>query len=216
MKANLVLFDLDGTLLDTAPDLAYALNCQRQQHGLAELPEQQIRPYASHGTTGLLKVGFDMDKSHAQYAQYVEEYLAIYGQVFNRQPQLFAGISELLAQLQAAGIAWGVVTNKHRQFSQPLLESLGLLAQASCLICGNDVQQPKPAPEGLLKACQDASVAPQQAIYVGDAQRDIAAGIAAGMPTVVAMYGYLSEHDQPELWGANYAIQHPQQLMQLL
>lgn len=212
MHPTLVLFDLDGTLVDTAPDLAYALNLQRQLHGLAAMPENEIRPYASHGSTGLLKVGFGIDKQHPEFADYVSEYLSLYGQVFDRDPQLFGGMQDLLNSFAQQNILWGVVTNKHRQFSQPLMSKLGLSEQCACLICGDDVSQPKPSPEGLLTACDKLGFLPKDTVYVGDAERDIQAGKEAGMRTVIAMYGYLSEQDMPQQWLADNMIYQPQEL----
>ncbi len=216
MKPTLVLFDLDGTLVDTAPDLAYALNLQRQRHGLPILHEDLIRPYASHGSTGLLKVGFGIDKQHSDFDHYVAEYLSLYGQVFNRHPHLFSGMGDLLNTFSQLDIRWGVVTNKHRQFSQPLMDKLGYASQCACLICGDDVSQPKPSPEGLLNACKQLGFLPEDSIYIGDAERDIQAGRAAGMRTVIAMYGYISAQDAPQEWHADHMIYHPQELKQII
>lgn len=209
----MILFDLDGTLVDTAHDLAYALNLQRVRHGLAELPLDVIRPYASHGSKGLLAIGFDLSDTDDTFASMRDEYLAIYDEVLTRKPILFDGISELLARLEANNIPWGVVTNKPRRFTQPLMQSIGLLARAACVVSGDDAARPKPYPDTLLMACKQAGVNPQQCWYVGDAERDIQAGKAAGMQTVVALYGYLSKTDQPEAWGADQAIQAPLDLL---
>ncbi len=209
----MILFDLDGTLVDTAHDLAYALNLQRVRHGLAELPLDVIRPYASHGSKGLLAIGFDLSDTDDTFASMRDEYLAIYDEVLTRKPILFDGISELLARLEANNIPWGVVTNKPRRFTQPLMQSIGLLTRAACVISGDDAARPKPYPDTLLMACKQAGVNPQQCWYVGDAERDIQAGKAAGMQTVVALYGYLSDTDQPEAWGADQAIQAPLDLL---
>jgi len=209
----MILFDLDGTLVDTAHDLAYALNLQRMQHGLAELPLDVIRPYASHGSKGLLAIGFDLSDEDDAFVSMRDEYLAIYDQVLTRKPILFDGISELLVTLEANNIPWGVVTNKPRRFTQPLMQSIGLLTRAACVISGDDAARPKPYPDTLLMACKQAGVNPQQCWYVGDAERDIQAGKAAGMQTVVALYGYLSDTDQPEAWGADQAIQAPLDLL---
>ncbi|ACT47812.1 HAD family hydrolase [Methylotenera mobilis] len=212
----MILFDLDGTLVDTAHDLAYALNLQRIRHGLAELPLDVIRPYASHGSKGLLAIGFDLSDENEAFARMRDEYLAIYDQVLTRQPILFDGIAELLAVLEANNIPWGVVTNKPRRFTQPLMQSIGLLTRAACVVSGDDAARPKPYPDTLFMACKQAGVSPQQCWYVGDAERDIQAGKAAGMQTVVALYGYLSEADQPETWGADKAIQGPLDLLTLV
>jgi phosphoglycolate phosphatase len=208
-----MLFDLDGTLVDTAHDLGYALNLQRVRHGFAELPLEVIRPYASHGSKGLLAIGFNLSDADDAFAGMRDEYLAIYDQVLTRKPVLFDGISELLVTLEANNIPWGVVTNKPRRFTQPLMQSIGLLARAACVVSGDDAARPKPYPDTLLMACKQAGVSPQQCWYVGDAERDIQAGKAAGMQTVVALYGYLSETDQPETWGADQAIQAPLDLL---
>jgi len=209
----MMLFDLDGTLVDTAHDLGYALNLQRVRHGLAELPLEVIRPYASHGSKGLLAIGFNLSDADDAFAGMRDEYLAIYDQVLTRKPVLFDGISELLVTLEANNIPWGVVTNKPRRFTQPLMQSIGLLARAACVVSGDDAARPKPYPDTLLMACKQAGVSPQQCWYVGDAERDIQAGRAAGMQTVVALYGYLSETDQPEAWGADQTIQAPLELL---
>jgi len=209
----MILFDLDGTLVDTAHDLAYALNLERMRHGLAELPLDVIRPYASHGSKGLLAIGFDLSDEDDAFVSMRDEYLAIYDQVLTRKPILFDGISELLVTLEANNIPWGVVTNKPRRFTQPLMQSIGLLTRAACVISGDDAARPKPYPDTLLMACKQAGVNPQQCWYVGDAERDIQAGKAAGMQTVVALYGYLSDTDQPEAWGADQAIQAPLDLL---
>jgi len=209
----MILFDLDGTLVDTAHDLAYALNLQRVRHGLAELPLDVIRPYASHGSKGLLAIGFDLSDTDDTFATMRDEYLDIYDEVLTRKPILFDGVSELLARLEANNIPWGVVTNKPRRFTQPLMQSIGLLTRAACVVSGDDAARPKPFPDTLLMACEQVGVDPQQCWYVGDAERDIQAGKAAGMQTVVALYGYLSETDQPEAWGADQAIQAPLDLL---
>lgn len=212
----MILFDLDGTLVDTAHDLAYALNLQRVRHGLAELPLDVIRPYASHGSKGLLAIGFDLTVEDALFDKMREEYLAIYDQVLTRQPILFDGIAELLTSLEARNIPWGVVTNKPRRFTQPLMQSIGLLTRAACVVSGDDAPQPKPAPDTLLMACKQADINPEQCWYVGDAERDIQAGKAAGMRTVVALYGYLADTDQPAAWGADRTINEPLDLLALV
>jgi phosphoglycolate phosphatase len=212
----MILFDLDGTLVDTAHDLAYALNLQRARHGLAELPLDIIRPYASHGSKGLLAVGFDLTADDALFDKMRDEYLAIYDQVLTRKPILFDGISELLTTLEAKDIPWGVVTNKPRRFTQPLMHSIGLLTRAACVISGDDAPQPKPAPDTLLMACKQADIKAEQCWYVGDAERDIQAGKAAGMRTVVALYGYIADTDKPASWGADQSINEPLDLLALV
>ena len=206
---RMVLFDLDGTLVDTAHDLGYALNLQREKNGLQHLPHEVIRPYASHGSKGLLSVGFNLTPEDANFQTMRDEYLALYDQVLTRSPTLFDGVDELLTQLESKGILWGVVTNKPRRFTVPLLDSINLMQRATCVVCGDDVKEPKPHPASLLLACQQAKVQPQDCWYVGDAERDIQAGRAAGMKTVVALYGYLDATDKPEEWGADEYTNSP-------
>ncbi|MDO9281830.1 MAG: HAD-IA family hydrolase [Methylotenera sp.] len=212
----MILFDLDGTLVDTAHDLAYALNLQRERHGLEALPFEVIRPYASHGSKGLLAIGFDLTPEVASFATMREEYLALYDEVLTRQPILFDGMAELLAQLDERQVRWGVVTNKPRRFTQPLMQNIGLITRAACVVSGDDAARPKPYPDTLLLACAQAEVNPQMCWYVGDAERDIQAGIAAGMQTAVALYGYLDVTDQPAEWGAHTFINAPLDVLKLI
>lgn len=210
----MILFDLDGTLVDTAHDLAYALNLQRERHGMPLLPLDVIRPYASHGTTALLSVGFNLSPADDNFAAMREEYLALYDQVLTRKPVLFDGVAELLETLDKQAMDWGVVTNKPRRFTQPLLQNIGLLERAACVVSGDDAMRPKPYPDTLLLACELAGgVNPQHCWYVGDAERDIQAGKAAGMQTVVALYGYLGEDDRPHAWGADLSVNTPLELL---
>jgi N-acetyl-D-muramate 6-phosphate phosphatase len=213
MSLRTILFDLDGTLVDTAPDLGLALNLQRERHGLPPLAQELIRPHASHGSRGLLGVGFGLEPGHRDFGAMREEYLDLYDQVFTRSPVLFWGVAELLATLESKGFGWGVVTNKPRRFTVPLMRALGLEDRAACVVSGDDAPLAKPHPETLLMACQMAETVPAECIYVGDAERDIQAGHAAGMQTVVARYGYLDEHDRPETWGAETMIDAPLDLL---
>jgi N-acetyl-D-muramate 6-phosphate phosphatase len=211
-----VLFDLDGTLVDTAADLGYALNLQRQRHGLAFLPDAAMRPYASHGSKGLLQIGFGLSPEDPTFDHMRTEYLALYTEVLTRQPVLFPGMAETLAAIEQQGLQWGIVTNKPRRFTTPIVEALGLAARAGAVISGDDAAAPKPSPQTLLLACERMQLNPASTIYLGDAERDVQAGNAAGMTTLVALFGYLSETDQPEQWGAKGYIQHPQDLLSYL
>ncbi len=212
----MILFDLDGTLVDTAHDLAYALNLQRERHDLNALPFDVIRPYASHGSKGLLSIGFDLTPEETSFPAMREEYLALYDQVLTRQPILFDGMKELLALLDEKHVRWGVVTNKPRRFTQPLMRNIGLIERAACVVSGDDAARPKPHPDTLLLACAQADVSPQACWYVGDAERDIQAGKAAGMRTAVALYGYLDVTDQPAEWGADAFVNAPLDIMALI
>ena len=204
-----VLFDLDGTLADTAPDLGHALNLQRERHGLPPLPQEIIRPYASHGTVGLFDIGFGLTPQDARFAPMREEYLTLYTANLCLHTTLFPGMDELLAALEARNIAWGVVTNKPARFTNPLLELLGLSKRAASIISGDTCSHPKPHPEPLLCAAREIGVAPQSCLYVGDAERDIEAARAAGMSALIADYGYLGAEDHPESWGADGRIATP-------
>ena len=211
-----ILFDLDGTLVDTAPDLGRALNMQRERHGLPPLPQETIRPFASHGSRGLLGIGFELTPADAEFPAMRDEYLDLYDEVFTQAPVLFDGMGEVLEALESLDMQWGVVTNKPRRFTGRLMQALRLDARAACIVSGDDAERPKPYPDTLLLACELALCAADACLYVGDAERDIVAGHAAGMRTVVARYGYLDEHDAPETWRAEFMIDTPQELLQRL
>ncbi len=212
-----ILFDLDGTLVDTAPDLAHALNLQLIKHAKAPLPYEHIRPFASHGSRGLVGLGFGITPHHANFIAMRDEYLSIYESVYTRSPILLPGIADLLQAIENKGLTWGIVTNKPRRFTVGLIESMGLDLQnrAVCIVCGDDAPQPKPSPLTLLMACEQISVKPENCIYVGDAERDIIAGKAAGMQTVVALFGYIDVSDKPAEWGADALILQPNGLLEL-
>jgi N-acetyl-D-muramate 6-phosphate phosphatase len=210
-----VFFDLDGTLVDTAPDLGYALNLQLQRHGKPVLTDDEIRPFASHGSRGLLGLGFGITPQDAQFIAMRDEYLSLYDEVFTRQPRLFSGMEAVLKSLAEQAIPWGIVTNKPRRFTQPLVASMGLDKLATCVVSGDDAPQPKPSPATLLMACAQTGVQPEECVYVGDAERDIQAGKAAGMHTLVALFGYLDASDTPETWGADGLIHQPEDLLLL-
>lgn len=212
----MILFDLDGTLLDTAPDLGLALNIQLARHGFSELAPDVIRPYASHGSKGLLKLGFGIESEDPGFDALRLEYLDIYNEVFKKSPKFFEGMDEVLDRIEENKISWGIVTNKPRRFSQPLVEALNLNTRFACLVCGDDAQRPKPFPDTLLLACQNASVNPSECYYVGDAERDILAGVSAGMETIVALYGYISKDESPSNWGASYFINSPNEILSIL
>ncbi|MCB4811500.1 HAD-IA family hydrolase [Methylovorus menthalis] len=214
--ADVILFDLDGTLVDTAPDLAYALNLQRERHGLAALPLDDIRPFASHGSRGLLHKGFGLTMDDSEFETMRNEYLAIYDEVFARSPVLFSGMAEVLAHIESQSLRWGVVTNKPRRFTEPMMQVMGLSRRAACVVSGDDAARAKPYPDTLLLACAQMAVKPQQCLYIGDAERDIEAGRTAGMKTVLAMYGYLDDQDQTEQWGADAMIDQPLDLIALI
>lgn len=211
-----ILFDLDGTLVDTAPDLGLALNIQLERHGLQPLLHEQIRPAASHGTGALLELGFNLKPADDGFIEKRDEYLAIYDEVLANAPVLFDGMAELLAMIESQGLPWGIVTNKPKRFTVPMMRAMGLDKRAACIISGDDAARAKPHPDTLLMACDIIQKSATDCIYVGDAQRDIEAGIAAGMRTAVAMYGYLSVLDKPKEWGADFLISQPQEILALI
>lgn len=204
-----VLFDLDGTLVDTAPDLAYALNLQRARHGLPALADDLIRPQASHGARGLLGLGFDLHPDDAKFAAMREEFLELYAANICRRSQPFPGIAELLAAIESRGLKWGVVTNKPARFTEPLMSILDLAERAACIVSGDTCPQSKPHPAPMLAAATACGTDPAHCLYLGDAERDIQAANAAGMPALVAAWGYLDAADQPHTWGAHGSVAHP-------
>ena len=214
MKA--VLFDLDGTLIDSAPQLVGALNQLRQQYDLPPIPFLVGRPYASHGAAGLLKAGFNMDKNDPLFDARVQEFLDIYKEVFNQNMQCMEGVEELINTLNLRKISWGIMTNKAKKFAKPIVSSHPVLKSAGCLIAGDDVSVPKPSPEGLIKASQMLSIEPSDIIYLGDDRRDVMAANDAGMASMAARYGYLEIGDDAKSWGAKYIIDKPSELLDYL
>jgi N-acetyl-D-muramate 6-phosphate phosphatase len=213
-----ILFDLDGTLVDTAPDLGHALNLQLIRHGKQPLADTAIRPFASHGSRGLVGLGFGITPKDDNFIKMRDEYLSLYESVFTRSPVLLPGIAELLQAIESKGLNWGIVTNKPRRFTQPLIKSMGmdLSKRAACVVSGDDAPNPKPSPETLLIACYQVGVKSENCMYIGDAERDIVAGKAAGMKTVVALFGYIDVTDKPQEWNADFLIETPKQLIEIL
>jgi len=210
-----VLFDLDGTFADTAPDLCYALNLMRTARGLAPVALAVTRPVTSMGARGLLGAGFGISPDHSDYLALRDEFLDLYEQNLCHDTRLFPGTLELLADIEARGLKWGIVTNKAERFALPLLEQLRLGSRAACMIGGDTTGKLKPHPEPLLAASRKIAIVPEACVYVGDDPRDIAAGRAAGMMTVAVTYGYLNGSD-PADWGADAVIDHPHELLQHL
>ncbi len=211
-----VLFDLDGTLADTAPDLAYALNETLKLNNKAPLPFEKIRPVVSHGGIALIKLGFGFGPEEEKYESVRQQLLDIYLENIARETRLFPGVSELLATLENKHLPWGIVTNKPGWLTNPLMDKLNLSQRAACIVSGDTVSKNKPHPEPMYYACKQANIVPEKCIYVGDAERDIAAGRAAGMKTVAALFGYLLENDNPSDWQADYTINHPLELLEII
>jgi phosphoglycolate phosphatase len=198
-----VLFDLDGTLLDTAPDFAVVLNTMLQRHGRTPLPFEAIRRNVSNGARALVQLGFEIDDQHPQFSPLLEELLDRYQRRLSVDTRLFEGMSQLLDLLEARKLAWGIVTNKPARYTDAILHDLKLAQRCAAAICPDHVAHRKPHAEPLRAACAVIGCEPTGAIYVGDHRRDIEAGINAGMPTIAAGYGYVSADDPPESWGAN-------------
>ena len=213
---RLVLFDLDGTLADTAPDLAYALNQTLIRHGRQALPFAKIRPHVSHGGIALIRAGFDIAPDHPEFQRYREDLLAVYLANITRETTLFQGMEPVLEQLEHQAIGWGVVTNKPAWLTDPLMEGLGLTQRAACIISGDTTPNSKPHPGPILHACKLAGRAPHECLYIGDAERDIIAGRAAGTTTLTALFGYLDSHDRPDTWGADGTVATPGQVLEKL
>jgi len=211
-----VLFDLDGTLANTAPDLRNALNRQRIARGLSPLPLETIRTEASAGARGLLGLGFNIKPGDAGYDLMRAEFLDFYEERLCHDTSLFPGVVELLEELDLRGLPWGIVTNKPARFTIPLLQLLGLSNRPACVVSGGDTPRSKPYPDPLLKASGVISIDPAECIYLGDDMRDVQASVAAGMEPVIAKYGYLGSISPPECWGAKYLIDRPEELLSYL
>ncbi len=210
-----VLFDLDGTFADTAPDLGRAVNAMRTARGLPPVALSETRRVTSLGARGLLGVGFGMGPEHADYVAMRDEFLRIYEANLCRDTTLFPGIAELVDRIEAAGLRWGIVTNKAERFALPLLQQLGYAARAACIIGGDTTGHMKPHPAPLLAAAQRLSLQPDTCIYVGDDERDIQAGRAAGMATIAVRFGYLNGSD-PETWGADAIASAPEEIIKFI
>ena len=210
-----MLFDLDGTLVDTAPDMVSALQDLQQHHGLEPVQYDRGRSNVSNGAMGLLLMGFP-DWSEEQRQDLICEFIELYSERLAYESALFDGIETLLDELDDGDCPWGVVTNKPTHLTEPLLEQLKVAHRCVCIVSGDTLEHRKPHPAPLLHACELARVAPAQTIYVGDASRDIEAGRAAGMGTIAAGYGYITADDSPGDWGADMIVDDTQELTQIV
>lgn len=207
-----VLFDLDGTLLDTVEDFYRIIEQMRNERKAAEVPAQLIRQQVSNGSVGMLCAAFSMRPDAPGFDELREDFLQRYDRQLAVHTRPFPGIPDLLDWLDAEQIPWGVVTNKLSRFSTPLLAAIGWSERCAALVCPDQVSQPKPHPEPLLKACQQMAIDPAASLYIGDHQRDIDAGRAAGMQTIAALYGYLPVGDDPARWQADHSIANAAEL----
>ncbi|MDP2398963.1 MAG: phosphoglycolate phosphatase [Burkholderiales bacterium] len=210
-----VLFDLDGTFADTAPDLGLAVNTMRAARGLSPVPLADTRRVTSLGARGLLSVGFGITPEHPDYLAMREEFLQLYENKLCCETTLFPGMAELIDRLEQRNVVWGIVTNKAERFAKPLMLQLGYATRAACIIGGDTTAHMKPHPAPLLAAAEAIGIAPQSCLYVGDDERDIRAGRAAGMRTVAVRFGYLNGSN-PEDWNADSLVSSPLEIENIL
>ena len=214
--APLLLFDLDGTLVDSAPDLAGAANDLRAVHGLPALPYAALRPMVGTGARGMVGVAFGVAPEHERFAELRDAFLARYAERLLERTRLFDAVQPVLDRLDAAGLRWGIVTNKAMRFTGPIVDGLGLSARAAVVIAGDTTPHAKPHPEPLLEAARRVGVTPAACAYVGDDHRDMVAGRAAGMATLAAAWGYLGDGEPVHAWGADRVLESPDQLLNWL
>jgi phosphoglycolate phosphatase len=211
-----VLFDLDGTLIDSAPDLGAAADKMRTDRGLSSLPLVQYRPMAGAGARGMIGVAFGIAPTHGDFEALKEEFFRNYEACMTERTYAFDGVADLIARLNQAGLKWGVVTNKSERFALPLTRAMPLFQSAKTIVGGDTTPHAKPHPAPLLEAARQIGIAPERCLYVGDDERDIVAGRAAAMPTVAAAYGYLGATAATDHWKADATIATPSALLSLL
>lgn len=215
-KYRAVLFDLDGTLLDTAPDFLTCTNRLLASKGMPLLEEHDMRRLVTHGSAGIVRGVFALQQDHPDFEPIRQELLALYFENLADRTRPFPGISELLSQLQERQIPWGIVTNKPERYTLAILEQLPLGAVPATVVCPDHVRRTKPDPESVLLACSLLAVAPEQTVFIGDHLRDIEAGLRAGTTTIAAGYGYLDENEDPTSWGADHTVTCATQLATLI
>lgn len=211
-----VLFDLDGTLADTAPDLAFALNTLLAEEGRPPAPYASVRAEASHGARALLAVGFGIEPGHADYERLRSRFLELYGIYLSSRTTLFPGMDQVLSALGNRAIPWGIVTNKPSHLTKRVAAALGLDHHTRCIVSGDTTPHQKPHPEPMLHACMLIGCAARDCLFVGDSDRDIEAGRLAGMRTLAARFGYLRTTDDPASWGADGMIDAPIEILDWL
>ncbi len=211
-----VLFDLDGTLIDTAPDMAAALDQLCREENQLLLPFYKVRPVVSDGSVALVKLAFGTELEEERLERLKKRYLDIYKQKIAVHSKLFQGTQAVLDHIEKQGLNWGVVTNKPGWLTEPLMEALGLTDHAACIVSGDTTENRKPHPEPMYHACELAGSQAEECIYIGDAHRDIEAGNNAGMKTLIAQYGYIDEHEDTDSWKANHSIDKPEEILEYL
>jgi 2-phosphoglycolate phosphatase len=211
-----VLFDLDGTFADTAPDLAGALNRLREEHGLPPIPPETMRRHTSAGARGMLGVGFGIGPQDGRFEELKSRFLGLYERHVCVETTLFPGIPELVEDLESRGMRWGIVTNKAGRFTDPLVRRLELDGRAACIVSGDTTPHLKPHPASLLHAAELLALAPSDCLYIGDDLRDVQAARAANMKVLAAAWGYLGDAEGPEHWSADAVIEHPIEVLEHL
>ena len=214
MNIRYVLFDLDGTLADTAPDLVDTLNQVLAENGCPTLTFDEIRPTVSHGGVYMLKAAFKLTDDAPQLGPLRDRFLQIYDSRLCNKTRMFQGMADVLDQFEAWNIPWGIVTNKSERLTLPLMRKLNLDKRTQCIVAGDTVEYNKPHPAPMLHACRLLDCEPSETLYVGDAKRDIQAGQNSGMHTLIAGYGYIGENDKPETWGADGLVNSPLDILQ--
>jgi 2-phosphoglycolate phosphatase len=211
-----LLFDLDGTLLDTAPDFITAINKQLKRHGRNPLVGDAIRTSVTHGSIGIIESVYNIKQDHPEFEPLKEEFLQLYLDNISEKTGLFDGLRQVLDSCKESNIPWGIVTNKPLKYTAPLMADLGLDKQSATTICPDHVANPKPDPEALILACSQINIAPKNCIYIGDHVRDIQAGKSAGMPTIAAQWGYIEEFEDVTQWQADMVVKKSTDLHSLL
>ena len=216
MRLRAVLFDMDGTLLDTAPDFIAVAQAMRIARGLDRVPDQQVRDVVSGGARAMVLSAFDVDPLSDEFEILRLEFLERYQRHCAVESKLYEGMAELLSEIEQADLIWGVVTNKPVRFAEPIMQQLGLASRSAVLVCPDHVSQSKPDPEPMLLACSQLDLDPATVLFVGDDLRDIESGRAAGSRTAAVRYGYIHPDDDPDTWGADVVVNHPLELRQFL
>lgn len=212
-KLSCILFDLDGTLVDTAPDLIASLNYALTQHGFSNVAPSLVKPHVSFGATAMINASLENSIDEQMHSALLNTMLEQYENNIALHSRFFDGILEVLNFIETQNLLWGIVTNKRERFTFPLVQALQLENRAACVICGDTTPHSKPHPAPIFEACKRANVLVESCVYIGDAAHDIAAGNNAKMHTLAATYGYLQPHDNPSDWGANALIHSPKELL---
>ena len=211
-----IFFDLDGTLMDTAPAITHAINLYRQQFQLSPLSQEVLIPHITYGAKNLAKVTMEIEDDHPSLEEHATGILNICEDNLQDHTRLFPGMEQTLQFIESQNVPWGIVTNRFTRLTLPLLDDLQLSHRVACVVCGDTLKRAKPYPDPLLHACELTETDPKQCLYIGDAYNDIAAGKQADMDTIVANYGYRAPHENPQTWGANHCVDRPEELIKLL